>query len=1070
MTRPLTSAQLLAATDLSHSLVVTAGAGSGKTRVLVERYLNLVDPTRPGGALAAPERVVAITFTNKAAREMLDRIRRALRQRAEAAHRDEERQAWQRIWEQTAAARVQTIHSFCADLLRDFPVEAGVDPEARVLEDFPARELLERAARKTILAGLDRDQELRRLALDRGLPALAEEVSRLFRAARAGGEDLSSLEARAPEGTARVLCRLLVGVEAAYAAEKTPAALDFEDLQLRARDLLVNHPGVRRRLRDRFRYVLVDEFQDTDALQDQIVTLLAGEPPEDRLFVVGDPKQSIYRFRHAEVGLFTEWQDRMRAGSGEVVTLAHNFRGQPGLVEFVNAVFSRLMGAASRPGSGAPAIAYEPLVAGRETEAVYPAVELLLAERAPGEGAGSATRREARLLAARLRQMVEGREELVAEPAGEGLPEARRPVRYGDIAVLFRTRTKLKVFETALAEAGIPYYVVGGVGYYQKPEVRDLIALLQAVDDAPDHFALAAALRSPLFGLPDDALFLLVQRHGDLDAGLNAAAQGLLEGMEALSGEELAKLEQAGALLARARSLRSRLAVPELIDLLVEGTDYEATLRTLFNGDQRVANVRKLRQVAGELAAGDHFCLTDFLAYLDRLARRSEEEEAATESEGGDAVQLLTVHAAKGLEFPVVVVADLARQFRKEQPAWLYRRMQGLYQGPSALDDEERRAELVRLFYVALTRARDHLLLTGYANPKQVPGREKAVECWLDWLLGVVEELSLPDGLLRTERDLPEGESALSLDGCPAVSSAGETNTSAGGEEAQAASAPVAWPGRRVAVTTVSELMCYAACPYRYHLQYRLGVPPARDWEGADNQASGLEAGWLSGPGVGRPGGLTPSARGTVVHRVIERLRSAGELEALLDEALREAGVAPAERSEAAAGVRPFLEKYLESPEFAAAARGDVVETEAPFFCRLAPGLVLRGAVDRLDRAESAGLRLLDFKTNLVTAEQARRAAGGYYRLQLQLYALAVEAAWRRPVRSAAFLFLWPGIRVEADLAPEALERARDEAAELARGLETGGAEPRLSPACAACGYLPLCDAGREWTERRRST
>lgn len=1112
MTRPLryTDAQRRAVTSLDRSLVVTAGAGSGKTRVLVDRYLNLVDPTRDGGALAAPDQVVAITFTTKAVREMIDRVREAVRERMENAPDAGARLLWRAIFEQTSRARIQTIHSFCSELLREFPVEAGIDPEAGTLQEFEAQDLLEEAAAQAILSRLDEDSEVRTLAVERGLSGLAGELADLYRSVRAGGEDLPQVEAAslAQEGDPlaasliRTYLRLLADVGRRYTALKGPSALDFEDLQLRARNMLRDHPAVLRRLQGRIRYLLVDEFQDTDALQDEVVRLLAGDPPGDRLFVVGDPKQSIYRFRHAEVGLFREWQARVAERQGEVVFLAENFRSQRGLVEFVNVLFARLMGAE-----------YEPLAPGREAE-VRPAVELLLASRGEGEKAAPAALKEARLLASRLRAMVEGGEELVGERPEGGGPEVRRAVRYGDMAILLRTRNKLRVFETALAEQGIPYYVVGGTGFYQKPEVRDLLSALRAIDDPDDRLSLAAALRSPLFALPDDALLLLAQLHGDLGKGLSQASQDP-EGLALLDPATAAQVRRASDLFGRARRLRSRLSVPQLLDLLIRETGYEAVLSAAFAGVQKVANVEKLRQVAFGMMEGGCFTLTDFLAYFDRLSRAGEEAEAPVALEGGDTVKILTVHGSKGLEFPVVAVADLSGRFRKGNGRWRYRRRKGLgvclpgeekpiptalYASLAEEEAAEERAELVRLLYVAVTRARDHLLLSGFLVEEAPGGQGKKVpECWLNWLLRELNEAGLPEGLVVMRRDTdfaaglpPEaaagaaaeregaGQEATALASLPASATPGVSADETAARERLPLLAPVPWPGRRTAVATVSELMCYAACPRRYHLQYRLAAPAVPGWEGPGSEAGaqvggevGSEAGGPAGEGGELPGGrmrrLTPAERGSVVHRVIERLRSAADLERLLAAALEEAGVAPEAREEAAGSVRPLLERYLAGPEFAAVLRGGVVETEAPFYLRLAPELLLRGVVDRLDRTPE-GLRILDFKTNLAGPDRARAEAAGYYRLQIPLYALAIEAAWQEKVASGAFIFLASGTTVETDLSPVARAAAREEALRLSRGIETGGAEPRPSSSCAYCGYLPLCDAGRSVVVGRQAS
>lgn len=1089
-----TANQERAATVLDRSMVVTAGAGSGKTRVLVERYLGLIDPTGPSGAKATPDSVVAITFTNKAAQEMLDRIRKGIRERQTKAKGDGQRRLWQDLYEQTARARVQTIHSFCSQLVRDYPVEARVDPEARVLEEFEARELFEEAARKAILGLVETEEVVRALVVEQRLSGLVAELSAIYRTVRASGKAWEEVEASTllalaeeagapvesgltPGQVARALFRLLLAVDREYAAAKAGAALDFEDLQLLARNLLRDCPEVLRRLRSSIRYLLVDEFQDTDALQHDLVTLLAGDPPGDRLFVVGDPKQSIYRFRHAEVELFSELKRWMADRAGEVVNLAENFRCQPALVSFANAVFAHLMGGA-----------YESFAPGRKVGETFPAVELLVAEPDDGEKTEAATRREARLLAARLQAMVEGAEALVSEEGDDG-EEAARPVRYGDVAILLRTRAKLKVFEAALAERGIPYVVVGGIGFYRKAEVRDLLCALRAVDDPDDALSLAAALRSPLVGLPDDALLLLAARGGGLGPGL-----GQVEALrEDLAPETFAQLERAAALFGELRALRSRLPVAALLDLILERTGYEAALIGQPGGAQKVANVRKLRQVAEGLTRLRCGTLTDFLEYFTRLSEGSDEAEAPLSNEAGDAVKILTVHASKGLEFPVVAVADLSRKFRKDASRWRFDRQQGLGYCPPGprgakaaplalherLTSEARaadREELVRLLYVAVTRAKDHLLLT--TSPEKKKGGAEEPVCWYDMLAAALAQVDLPAGLVAPWQpplseepgtaataavaspaepgDPPAGSPVAAVAPCPP----GEEG--AGGDELPAVLpllAPVACPGRRVAVVTVSELMCFAACPRRYHLQYRLQTPPAPGWEGPGSEPE--PAG--DSDGDPRPvARLTAAERGTVLHQVFERLRAPEDCDRLLAEALDEQGVTGAAQARELADLRPLVETYLAGEEFAALRRDEVVEAEAPFYHRLAPDLLLRGVVDRLDRLPGGGLRLLDFKTNRCSAAGAARLAGEYYRLQLPLYAMAVEAAYGAPVRAAAFVFLVPDVRVGADLSPFAREQAREEARQLCRGIEAGRREPAPSAACGHCGYTALCEAGRK--------
>lgn len=562
--------------------------------------------------------------------------------------------------------------------------------------------------------------------------------------------------------------RLLAPVDEEYAQRKrAEGALDFTDLLRRARDLLRGDAAVRAEVRSRFTVLLVDELQDTSPIQAELVELIAGAgeadaeaagvaPRPGRLFLVGDRKQSIYGFRGADVAAYTALCERRRAAGADEETLADSRRSRPSLLRFANELFPRVM---QRPaalselapmhggddGAGGAGwyvawdAARDPLLPVRDEEATLPTVELLQpAEDEPG--ADEPLVREAELVTRRILAL-----------ADEG-------VRFGDVAILLRRFTHIERYTTALKAAGVPHYVVRGRGFYHAPEVLDIAALFTLLDDPEDKLALLALLRSPFCALSDEALVRLhLGGHSTLPSLLSVddvAGLGLL----------LDEAGRLGRLLAVVRPLLSageRLGPAMCLRAALDQTDYLAVLAADPDGEQRIANVERLlgraRSFEATGGAERRGGLRGFVRALRlltdpqleaALGERPEEPAAQVLGEADDVVRLLTVHQAKGLEFPVVFVAGCAGTERNDQPLLAYDRAIGL--GLSVSREGERaptlawlrigriarlraEAESARLFYVAATRARDRLIFAGESRRKAPRGSWRE---HLDSLLG----------------------------------------------------------------------------------------------------------------------------------------------------------------------------------------------------------------------------------------------------------------------------------------------------------------------------------------------
>ena len=817
--RSFTDEQLVAIERRDGDLLLDASAGSGKTSVLVERFARSV--LEDGIDVGA---ILTITFTEKAAAEMRDRIRHRLRELDPRPPSDDAARA--AIGAHRPGAFISTIHGFCARVLRAHALAAGLDPAFVVLDapdadriaDAAFDDALEELARQEfgarppdphppaidLIAGYGagtlrtaiiqvhdelRSRGERRPRLPALPPAPDLEPSRgeLERAATAALSELAALDepgAKVLQAIARLerlpevidaetdpwpgdlwgialpggngaalstdLCarysealaafraavehrraarahelldRLLALFGERYArAKRELSALDFEDLELECRELLRSDTALSERYRARFQRIMVDELQDTNLVQLELIELIA----DGNLFMVGDAQQSIYGFRHADVELFERLGERL-AAVGARATLDTNFRSRPEILSVINGVFEAELGDHFRP-----------LRAGRTDPPVAegPLVELLVADKGADwtmEGLGAPWRvAEARALAARVGRLL-----------ADGT--AAR-----DVVVLTRATTDLRVYERALEDRGIPTYLIGGRGYWAHPQVIDIAGYLEALANPRAEEALYTVLASPLVGVSADALVVLAATARDRSARPVVGPSRSRWGVRRRSTRPIRRGWH-GSPTGSPESgwRRPAPAIEELIDRVLERTGYDLAVLGMPGGPRRLANVRKLMRLAREHEAAHG---PDLRGFLELVARRAggafgggsgpgeaRESEAPVEGEALDAVRLMTIHRAKGLEFEVVCVADLGRG-----PRWRADLMRigrdgrfgmrlaepGTGRRESALDykalgDERFEAEAReerRLFYVAMTRARERLILSGAARLEAWPG------------------------------------------------------------------------------------------------------------------------------------------------------------------------------------------------------------------------------------------------------------------------------------------------------------------------------------------------------------
>ncbi len=499
-------------------------------------------------------------------------------------------------------------------------------------------------------------------------------------------------------------------------------SLDFDDLEQCACDLLQQHAVVRHRWQQEFRAILVDEFQDTNDVQRAIVYALAGFVPPAAgddlpdLFVVGDSKQSIYRFRGADVSVFQSVTADIVQRGGQQIDLDTSFRTHPALLNWINTTGERVF---ARDSDLAPyETPFTPLHANRPaTTPVATAVELHLLP----QGATSDDTRtdEAARLAQRLWELAQPDAPPVV---WDGKRRQHRPLQWGDVAILCQASSTFAAFEAAFKAAGIPYLTTAGKGYYGRKEVQDLLHLLRVLNDPADELALVGVLRSPLFALDDNTILRLRLANPD---SLWQALHAHPPIVQPPDDENATACAFARSTLAHLYAVRGHHTVVELLRVALARTGYLATITALSDGARRRANVEKLLEAARRSAGSD---LRAFGAYLDNLLNNDVREgEAPLEAHGS--VRIMTVHRSKGLEFPVVVLPDTARRSPPNREVLLARRDYGIalklrddqqeytapfnFQRAHALEQRMDIAERERLLYVALTRARDYLIISG---------------------------------------------------------------------------------------------------------------------------------------------------------------------------------------------------------------------------------------------------------------------------------------------------------------------------------------------------------------------
>ncbi len=815
---------------------IRASAGTGKTSLLVEKFVHLLKTKDDDGNFREVKNILAITFTDKAADEMKSRIASKILKEANRLYKNIENKESIKTAKHLRKSRrrmsqsyVSTIHSFCARVLRENPVEAGIDPHFEIMDAersshlqsvFLERFLLSRLRSRDQLvldlayryrfdsdfkmessikkmvngilpliraSGLKKAEltatykkELKNISgrlescqrainetllemeqfantdarkkklegLKKGLPMLdpkkdiyseknlknlicLERFAKGWRF-KADDEKKKEIEERLKENV--ILYRMLVVSSLAEKSAKQfaelmesfhnymelnvkrRARLDFDDLQEKTLELFRRSDSVREHYKNLFHHVLVDEFQDVNGIQRDLLCQLAP-PGSGRLFVVGDAKQAIYGFRGGDIEVFRDVENKIKnCDGGKVFDLTINYRSNSRLVEFANTFF--------KENHSEIFAEHDACLPERGSSALPPMEHIKPAEA--DASADEARHREAGMIASRIREMVE-RERMEIDDNG-----VRRPVRYHDIAILFRKFTSLAVYEASLMNGDIPYLIHKGNGFYRSQEIADLLSVLSFIDCPGDIVSWIAILRSPYAGCSDETVLKL--RRTPLGKTIEPLAYlkssslptDIVDAVE--RDKFLLFIEWAKELI----ELKDRMTVSEIIETVFERSSITGILGAQSNGLQKVANVLKLIEMARMMEKDHTVTLKNFVRRMMK-SYDSEEGEAfaAVALEDDDAVKIMTVHQSKGLEFPVVFLVDIDSMTQWSGLGLLFNPSMGLavkyveegslktYEGnvydeiKKANKEKEEKGDSARLFYVACTRARERLILSG---------------------------------------------------------------------------------------------------------------------------------------------------------------------------------------------------------------------------------------------------------------------------------------------------------------------------------------------------------------------
>ncbi len=1202
----LTDSQKRGVTITDRDLCVVAGPGSGKTRVLVERFSNLVIKHK-----VPINEILTLTFTEKAANEMKERAARSFKEKGMEKERQE-----------IEFAYLSTIHGFCARLLRENAIEAGIDPQFSVMDELQAGRLKEQALEdtfrertsektlKTFLidifwkqtdpkksrlksfkenliqlhekirnacipisetvntADLTQDivnsykivecliNEIMAICSDKNLtPKTKEKVDHVLKkwrdsdfknsidelSRREGGfsqkDDLAlsllnkvkaiknsinlqvSKDVKEPLGNLRdelnnligllvedystsikmVLRDFLVNFENAYLErKKTESLIDFTDLEVETIKLLENSEYIADEIKQKFKYILVDEFQDISMLQKTLIDLIRSK---GNLFIVGDAKQSIYGFRNADVEIFQNIQKNSDLES--LISLNENFRSRPQILDFINYIFNKLWPGnlankdnidSISPEGGSKNIhlvkttssppyeggdegvvsnsltnSLQQLKAGAKfSDKPFPSVEIIVAE---GKDKAEARKWESMEIAKRIKEIV-GKCEI--KITNKGLRE--RNLSYRDFAILFRSTTDIKLYEHSLSHLDVPYYVVSGRGFFNTTEITDLINLLKVIESPLDEINLAAVLKSPFVGIDDDALYWMADYvHGNNEKKFLYQALDEVCSIKEIEPYSREMIIQFTQLLKEVQRIKPRTSLWGLISFILKKTEFQSKMLLFSNGKKRYANLLKLIELCKNQEDFEPLTLKAFVEIVDVYKfREIRESEAPVESEEDDVVKLITTHSAKGLEFPVVIVADTDRSNTRPPDYFVFSKDHGIsfkILNPSTneaevplnyerINQETKDKELhesKRLLFVAITRAQEHLIISGGINKNRAMGDSDKGN-WYNYISSSLGLDSNPEEnpeivkldkkengqnssvVVEIKHMRIKEENRPSLQGASRLGGiAGQVTRPKGSKSTKlltqhkkeietcnkiktlSPTKEIVKTGEDILSTithnveidnshyvySVTEILKFHFCPQLYYFNSIMGLQGISDQiQSESNYEEDEDKGRLNDDEI--PG----HELGNIVHRVFKKYNyPEGNLKEFIKRELKMYSLDTNQKSKEL--IADWVNLFYNSEIGKEVVSSKLLKRETSFIFNYRDNLI-RGQIDLFYFDNRGLLKIIDYKANNITIEEILEKVK-LYQLQMKLYTKALETIYGKKVDEAILYFLVPNKSVLID-------------------------------------------------------
>ncbi|ODS34003.1 MAG: helicase [Candidatus Scalindua rubra] len=1288
-------------------ICVVAGPGSGKTRVLVERFSNLVTEHK-----TPINEILTLTFTEKAANEMKIRAASLFEQKGMEKERQE-----------IEFAYLSTIHSFCARLLRENAIEAGINPQFRVMDELEAGRLKEQTLEDTLKKWAEEKSldtflneifwkqtdskksrlksfkenlillyekirnacvpisetvntkdlsfniinshneieklinEISEIRSEKKLPDKTSEkvecvleqwnasnlqnnIDELYKGkekhcpfsppsrpakpfgrAQGGSKNFHSVtspssppseggergkvksngilpnikqpskmdnftlsllnkvkgihsvinltvskDVKQPLGALREGLKTLIGLLAedystsikmmlrdflvnfniAYSERKKAESLiDFTDLEVKTIELLENKKYIADEIKQKFKYILVDEFQDISRLQKTIIDLIRSK---NNLFIVGDEKQSIYGFRNADVEIFQDIQKD--ADPESLISLNENFRSRPQILDFINHIFDGLWSdnstsqdkecnekkdasnrsitseypldstsTLSPPSQGGDeGVVVNPstnstqqLKAGAEfSNKSLPSIEIIVAE---GKDKTQARKWESMEIAKRIKEIVEKGEIKITNKK-----EQERNISYRDFAILFRSTTDIKLYEHSLSHLDVPYYVISGRGFFNTTEITDLINLLKVIESPLDEINLAAVLKSPFVGIDDDALFWMTDyAHNNKENRLLYQALDEVDAIKEIEAQSRDKIIQFAQFLNGVQGIKSRTSLWNLISFILKKTEFQSKMLLFSNGKRRYANLLKIVELCKNQEDFEPLTLRDFIEIVEGYKfKEIRESEAPVESEEDDVVKLITVHSAKGLEFPVAIVADTDRDNTRPSDYFVYSKNHGIsfkILNPSTneaeeplsyerINDEIKEKELResrRLLFVAMTRAQEHLIISGGINKSRTKG-DKDNGNWYSYVsssLGLNPDPKENPEIIRLNDNKRGQNSSQAVEirhtcikeenkplarpvrtaypgghgsGGPRegkriklltqykneIATCNKIKTPLPSKEITATGKNILSTFRHVVPTdhshyvySVTEILKFHFCPQLYYFNSILGLQGI-------NERCWIETDYVETEDENKLNDdeIPGHELGNIVHRVFKKYHfSEDKLKEYIKKELSVFGLDTNQKNIDL--ITNWVNSFYNSDVGKEVVSSKLYKRETSFIFNYRHNLI-RGQIDLFYFNDEGLLKIIDYKANDITINEIPEKVK-YYQLQMQLYARALETIYEKKVDETILYFLVPNKSVVIDTTEEACKELDSTLNNFFTAHKDGDFKKLSDHKCKWCEYEAIC-------------